>query len=98
MEIAEVKKPAEFKQFKEKNTNQGQDEVDGLFDLISSEELQLISNDILKPLLKQLSKCKTEEEFRKFLDEKNLKTDKFEEILSKTLFLCEAQGRADGLD
>ena len=98
LEIAEVKKPTEFKQFKEENANQGQDEVDGLFDLISAEELQLISNDMLKPLLKQLSKCKTEEEFRKVLGEKNLKTDKFEEVLSKTLFLCEAQGRADGLD
>ena len=98
LEIAEVKKPTEFKQFKEKNENQGQDEVDGLFDFISEEELQLISNDMLKPLLKQLSKCKSEEEFRKVLDEKNLKTDNFEEVLSKALFLCEAQGRYDGLE
>jgi len=98
IEIVDVKKSTEFKQFKEENANQGQDEVDGLFDLISAEELQLISNDMLKPLLKQLSKCRTEEEFRKVLDEKNLKTDKFEEVLSKTLFLCEAQGRYDGLD
>ncbi len=98
IEIVDAKKSTTFKQFKEENGNQGQDEVDGLFDLISAEELQLISNDILKPLLKQLSKCKTEEEFRKILDEKNLKTNKFEEVLSKALFLCEAQGRADGLD
>lgn len=98
LEIAEVKKPTEFKQFKEENTSHGQDEVDGLFDLISADELQLMSNDMLKPLLKQLSKCKTEEEFRKVLDEKNLKTDNFEEVLSKALFLCEAQGRADGLE
>ena len=53
---------------------------------------------MLKPLLNQLLKCKTEEEFRKVLDEKNLKTDKFEEVLSKVIFLCEAQGRYDGLE
>ena len=99
IEIAEVQKPSTFKQFNEsKDENVGQDEIDGLFDLISAEELQSISNDMLKPLLKQLSKCKTEDEFRKILDEKNLKTDVFEEILSKTLFLCEAQGRYDGLE
>ena len=99
IEIAEVKKPSAFQQFNEtKNEQDGQDEVDGLFDLISEEELQLISNDMLKPLLKQLSKCKTEGEFKKVLYDKNLKTEMFEEILSKALFLCEAQGRADGLD
>jgi len=99
IEIAEVKKPSAFKQFNEtKDEKVGQDEIDGLFDLISEEELQEISKATLNPLLKQLSKCKTEEEFRKILDEKNLKTDKFEEVLSKALFLCEAQGRADGLD
>lgn len=99
IEIAEVKKPSVFNQFNEsKNEQVGQDEIDGLFDLISEEELQEISKATLNPLLKQLSKCKTEEEFRKLLDEKNLKTDKFEEVLSKALFLCEAQGRADGLD
>jgi phage gp29-like protein len=98
LEIAEVKKPTEFKQFKEENDNQGQDEVDRLFDLISEDELQSISNDILKPLLKQLAKCKTEDDFKKILDDKNLKTEMFEDVLSKALFLCEAQGRYDGLE
>ena len=99
IEIADVKKPSVFKQFNEnKDEKIGQDEIDGLFDLISEKELQEISKATLNPLLKQLSKCKTEEEFRKVLDEKNIKTDKFEEVLSKALFLCEAQGRADGLD
>ena len=99
IEIADVKKTPIFKQFNEsKDEKVGQNQIDGLFDLISEEELQEISKATLNPLLKQLSKCKTEEEFRKVLDEKNLKTDKFEEVLSKVLFLCEAQGRYDGLD
>ena len=66
--------------------------------MISEEELQAISKDTLNPLLKLLSKCKTEENFKKVLDDKSLKTEMFEDVLSKALFLCEAQGRTDGLD
>jgi len=99
LEIVEIKKPPAFKQFKEtKDEKVGQDEVDGLFDLIYEGELQDISKDMLNPLLKLISKCKSKEELKKVLNEKNLKTDKFEEVLSKALFLCEAQGRFDGLE
>ena len=42
--------------------------------------------------------CESYEDLEEVLKDKNIKSKKFEQDLTKALFLCELQGRSDGLD
>lgn len=53
---------------------------------------------MISPLISFLESCESYEEAYELLTDKNLKSKKFEESLQKALFLCELQGRSDGLD
>ena len=50
------------------------------------------------PLISLLENCEDYEEAYELLTDKNLKSKKFEQTLQKAMFLCELQGRSDGLD
>ena len=53
---------------------------------------------ILAPLISLFESCENYEEAYELLSLKNLHSKKFEETLQKALFLCELQGRSDGLE
>ena len=53
---------------------------------------------MISPLISLLESCESYKEAYELLTDKNLKSKKFEESLQKALFLCELQGRNDGLD
>ena len=53
---------------------------------------------MLSPLISLLESCEDYEEAYELLTDKNLKSKKFEQTLQKAMFLCELQGRSDGLD
>jgi phage gp29-like protein len=53
---------------------------------------------MLSPLIKRFESCASYEEAFELLTDKNLRSKKFEETIQKALFLCELQGRADGLN
>ena len=56
------------------------------------------SQNMLAPLIDLFESCENYEEAFELLTDKNLQSKKFEETIQKALFLCELQGRADGLD
>ena len=86
-----------FSQFKEQENFQGQRQVDELFDLISNKELQNQSEKILSPIIEMIMNGNSYSEIKEALKDENLNTKDFEKVLQKALFLCEAEGRLDGL-
>lgn len=86
-----------FSQFKEQENFQGQTQVDELFDLISNKELQNQSEKILSPIIEMIMNGNSYSEIKEALKDENLNTKDFEKVLQKALFLCEAEGRLDGL-
>lgn len=88
-----------FKEFKEDEpTIVGQKQIENLFNFISETKLNEQSQKMISPLISLLENCESYEEAYELLTNKNLKSKKFEESLQKALFLCELQGRSDGLD
>ena len=88
-----------FKEFKEDEpTIVGQKQIENLFNFISETKLNEQSQKMISPLISLLESCESYEEAYELLTDKNLKSKKFEESLQKALFLCELQGRSDGLD
>lgn len=53
---------------------------------------------MLSPLISLLEDCDDFDEAYELLTDKNLHSKKFEQSLQKALFLCELQGRSDGLE
>ncbi len=88
-----------FKEFKEDEPIiVGQKQIENLFNFISETKLNEQSQKMISPLISLLENCESYEEAYELLTDKNLKSKKFEESLQKALFLCELQGRNDGLD
>ena len=88
-----------FKEFKEDEPIiVGQKQIENLFNFISETKLNEQSQKMISPLISLLESCESYEEAYELLTDKNLKSKKFEESLQKALFLCELQGRSDGLD
>lgn len=90
---------SQFKEFKEKeSTVLGQEQIENLFNFISNSKLSEQAQKLLNPFLSLVESCESYEEFEEILNEKNLHSKHFEQDLQKALFLCELQGRSDGLD
>ena len=88
-----------FSEFKEDEpTVPGQEQIEDLFKFLSETELSKQAQNMLSPLISLIEKCDSFEEAYALLTDKNLKSKKFEESIQKALFLCELQGRADGLE
>src|SRR5574344_1192245 len=101
LEIREDVIPAmnsQFTQFKEEPQIEGQTQIDELFAFLSENKLNEQSQKMIAPLLSLLDSCESFEEAREILTDKNLHSKQFEQALQKALFLCELQGRSDGLD
>ena len=88
-----------FSEFKEEpQIVQGQKQIEDLFKFLSETELSKQAQNMLSPLISLLENCEDYEEAYELLTDKNLKSKKFEQTLQKAMFLCELQGRSDGLD
>lgn len=88
----------QFKQFKEDTEIiEGQEQIEELFKYISEEKLNEQGQAILAPFFALLESCGSYEEFSELLNNKNFKNKKLEQDLTKAIFLCELQGRSDGL-
>lgn len=102
-EIRELNFPVNspmFKQFKEEPEEpyiEGQAQIEELFKFISEDKLNEQGQAILGPFFSLLESCESYEEFEQLLQNTTLKSKKFEQDLTKAIFLCELQGRADGL-
>ena len=69
-----------------------------LFKFLSEVELNKQSQKMIAPLLSLLETCESYEEAYELLTDKNLHTKQLEQSIQKAMFLCELQGRSDGLD
>lgn len=87
-----------FNEFKEETEIIGQKQIEELFEFISETDLSNQAQAMLSPLITLLEKCDSFEEAYELLTDKNIKSKKLEDSLQKALFLCELQGRYDGLD
>ena len=88
----------QFSQFKEEPEPEGQVQVDDLFKFLSETELDKQSQAILSPLLALFESCDNFEDARELLTDSNLQTKQLQQSIQKAMFLCELQGRKDGLD
>lgn len=89
----------QFREFSEQeSTAPGQEQIENLFKFISETNLTEQAQKMISPLISLIESCESYEEAYELLTDKNLKSKKFEESLQKALFLCELQGRSDGLD
>jgi phage gp29-like protein len=89
---------SQYSQFKEEPVIEGQKQVDDLFKFLSETELNKQSQKMLAPLVSLLENCESYDEAYELLTDKNLHTKQLEQSIQKALFLCELQGRSDGLD
>ncbi|MBQ2611460.1 DUF935 family protein, partial [bacterium] len=91
----------EVKQFKEETPAEdekiGQEQIEELFKFISEERLNEQGQAILGHFFSLLESCESYEDLEEILTEENLRSKSFEKDLQKALFLCELQGRTDGL-
>lgn len=88
----------QFSQFKEEPEPEGQVQVDDLFKFLSETELDKQSQAMLSPLLALFESCDNFEDARELLTDNNLQTKQLQQSIQKAMFLCELQGRRDGLD
>jgi len=89
----------QFSEFKEEfPTVPGQEQIDKLFQFLSETELSKQAQAMLAPLISLLENCEDYEEAFELLSDKNLHNKKLEQSIQKAMFLCELQGRKDGLD
>ena len=90
-----------FNQFKEETPENeekiGQEQIEELFKFISEERLNEQGQAILGHFFSLLESCESYEDLEEILTEENLRSKSFEKDLQKALFLCELQGRTDGL-
>ena len=89
-----------FKEFKEEEDKlvPGQAQIENLFKFITEGDLNKQAQSMLSPLIKLFESCENYEEAFELLTDKNLHSKQFEQTIQKALFLCELQGRSDGLD
>ena len=89
-----------FKEFKEEEEKlvPGQAQIENLFKFITEGDLNKQAQSMLSPLIKLFESCENYEEAFELLTDKNLHSKEFEQTIQKALFLCELQGRSDGLD
>ncbi len=89
-----------FKEFKEEEDKlvPGQAQIENLFKFITEGDLNKQAQSMLSPLIKLFESCENYEEAFELLTDKNLHSKEFEQTIQKALFLCELQGRSDGLD
>lgn len=89
-----------FKEFKEEEEKlvPGQAQIEELFKFITEGDLNKQAQSMLSPLIKLFESCESYEEAFELLTDKNLRSKQFEHTIQKALFLCELQGRADGLN
>ncbi len=101
-EIREFNYPIQepqFKEFKEENIDhKGQEEIENLYKFICNNELSEKAQEMISPLISLIENCEDYEDVYEILTDKNLQSKKFDESLQKALFLCELQGRSDGLE
>lgn len=88
----------QFSQFKEEPEPEGQVQVDDLFKFLSETELDKQSQAMLSPLLALFESCDNFEDARELLTDSNLQTKQLQQSIQKAMFLCELQGRSDGLE
>lgn len=88
----------QFSQFKEEPEPEGQVQVDDLFKFLAETELNKQSQTMLSPLLALFESCDNFEDARELLTDSNLQTKQLQQSIQKAMFLCELQGRKDGLD
>ena len=89
---------SQYSQFAEEPVIKGQKQIDDLFKFLSEVELNKQSQKMIAPLLSLLETCESYEEAYELLTDKNLHTKQLEQSIQKAMFLCELQGRSDGLD
>ncbi len=89
---------SKFSQFQDEPQIEGQTQIDELFKFLSKTELSKQAQKMLSPLISLIESCNNYEEAKEILSDKNLHSKQFEESLQKAMFLCELQGRSDGLD
>ena len=93
---------SQFKEFKDQDENiftpPGQDQIENLLEFISTKKLNEQAQQMISPLISLLEDCDDFDEAYELLTDKNLHSKKFEQSLQKALFLCELQGRSDGLE
>lgn len=89
---------SQYSQFNEEPVIEGQKQIDDLFKFLSEVELNKQSQKMIAPLLSLLETCESYEEAYELLTDKNLHTKQLEQSIQKAMFLCELQGRSDGLD
>ena len=88
----------QFAQFSQEPHIDGQDQIDNLFNFLAETELSEKAQKMIAPLLSLLENCETYEEAKELLTDRNLHTKQLEQSIQKAIFLCELQGRSDGLD
>ena len=88
-----------FKEFKEEEpTVPGQEQIESLYKFISESDLSEQAQKMISPLISLIENCSDFNEVYELLTDKNLHSKQLEQSLQKALFLCELQGRSDGLD
>ena len=87
-----------FKEFKEEPAIIGQKQIEDLYKFLSETEIPDNAKEMLSPLINLIENCSDYDEVYEILTDKNLKSKRLEETLQKAIFLCELQGRSDGLD
>lgn len=100
IEIREIPSLPQFNQFSENKEPiiEGQKQIEELFKFISETELTDTAQNLLSPIMTLVESCESYEDLNEILQEKTMRSKKFEQDLQKALFLCELLGRADGLD
>lgn len=89
-----------FKEFRQEDVPvvEGQKQIEDLYKFLTETQLSKNAQKMLSPLISLLDNCDSYEEAYELLTDKNLHSKQFEESIQKALFLCELEGRADGLD
>lgn len=93
---------SQFKEFKDQDENiftpPGQEQIEDLYKFISDNKLSEQAQKMISPLIALIDDCEDFNEVYELLTDKNLHSKQFEQTLQKALFLCELQGRSDGLE
>ena len=89
---------SQFSEFKEDASGPGQEQIEDLYKFISDNKLSEQAQKMISPLIALIDDCEDFNEVYELLTDKNLHSKQFEQTLQKALFLCELQGRSDGLE
>ena len=88
-----------FSEFKESEPIiKGQEQIEDLFKFLSENELSYNAQRMISPLLNLIENCNDFDEVYELLTDNNLHSKKLQDSIQKAIFLCELQGRSDGLD